>query len=457
MINKFFEVSKNNYVIIILIIVNFIVFNISSNIQINKFNKISSNTESFPKLLSSPVEMNMWSKAYEFKKKKLFSNIQDYEFRHHFLPSKVLGLYGKLSGLKFYDDKEKINLNNIHYFFLFQTIIYYFAIIFFYHKLKILKLNKTIIYFAVCFLLFEPTINQYRYTVFGETIFFSILIYIFSFLIDLPNKNLSYLFLGSLFGICYLQRSIAMFYIIVPTLAILLKFKKNSLIKIFYLGISFGSILLILGYLNYNRSNNFYVLPTQSIDNLYNFFLPAVEMKRQKINSALEIKKKLKKEKEDFAYKNNLNLNEESDRILFYKWQRDKAINTLLANKLLTMKIAIKSSLHSTLLNPTEILFSRIHGPGYYKSDLHQKTIKYRIFYSILIYFIIFLGFIYSIKNKLFYFHILLLTSMYFFVISSWVGYTRYFVPTYISLCLYFACGTYYLYCILSKMKIKNK
>ena len=137
--------------------------------------------------------------------------------------------------------------------------------------------------------------------------------------------------------------------------------------------------------------------------------------------------------------------------------KRDKAINTLLANKLLTMKIAIESSLHSTLLNPTEILFSRIHGPGYYKSDLHQKTIKYRIFYSILIYFIIFLGFIYSIKNKLFYFHILLLTSMYFFAISSWVGYTRYFVPTYISLCLYFACGTYYLYCILSKMKIKNK
>ena len=46
---------------------------------------------------------------------------------------------------------------------------------------------------------------------------------------------------------------------------------------------------------------------------------------------------------------------------------------------------------------------------------------------------------------------------MYFFVISSWVGYTRYFVPSYLSLCLYFGYGTYYLYSILKKINLDGK
>mgnify|MGYP007000426769 len=72
----------------------------------------------------------------------------------------------------------------------------------------------------------------------------------------------------------------------------------------------------------------------------------------------------------------------------------------LLNNKIITFQTALKSSLHSTLLNPTEILFRRIGGPNYYKSELHQKTIKYRIIYSLSVYILIFVGFIYTIKNK---------------------------------------------------------
>ena len=47
MFNNLFEISKNNYVIIFLIIINFVIFNISSNFQINKFNKIPSNPGNF--------------------------------------------------------------------------------------------------------------------------------------------------------------------------------------------------------------------------------------------------------------------------------------------------------------------------------------------------------------------------------------------------------------------------
>ena len=333
--------------------------------------------------------------------------------------------------------------------------MFYLSILFFYKKLKKLNLEKNIIYISICFLLFDPTINQYKYTVFGETIFFSILIFIFPFLIDLPKKKLPYIYLGVLIGICYLQRSVAIFLIIVPIIALILKFKLSSLPKIINLSISFSIILIMLGYLNFNRTNIFYVLPTQTIDNLYNYFLPGVESIKHNYNSDTEAKIKLKQEKLDFVKNNNLNLDKETDRIIWYKWQRDRALDTLLNNKILTIKVAIKSSLHSALLNPTEIISKRIYGVNYYKSDLHQKTIKFRIIYSISIYILIFICFIYTLKKKLYFPHILLLlVSLYFFLISSWVGYTRYFVPTYLSLCLYFGCGVFYLNCILKKKKI---
>ena len=73
-------------------------------------------------------------------------------------------------------------------------------------------------------------------------------------------------------------------------------------------------ILLILGYLNYNRVNIFYVLPTQTIDNLYNYFLPSVEMKRLNLKSIIDAKLKLRNEKINFAKENNLNLEKEADR-----------------------------------------------------------------------------------------------------------------------------------------------
>ncbi len=456
MLKNLSEIIKNNQFILILLIINFTIFNISSNFQINKFKDIPYDSKKLPKLVSSPVEMNLWKKGYEFKNKNLLSNIQDHEFRHHFLPSKLLGLFGKLSGLKFYDN-DKISFDGIYYFFLFQTILYYLSIIYFYKTLKNIIQNNFIIYSSVLFLLFEPTINQYRYTIFGETIFFTILIFIFSFLINLPKKNSTYLFVGLLFGICYLQRSVAMFLIIVPILILVFEFRFNSISKIINLGMSFSLILLILGYLNYNRVNIFYVLPTQTIDNLYNYFLPSVEMKRLNLKSIKDAKLKLRNEKINFAEENNLNLEKEVDRITFYQWQRNKAVNTLINNKIITFQTAIKSSLHSTLLNPTEILFGRIVGSGYYKSELHQKTIKYRIIYSLCVYILIFIGFIYTIKYKLNFPHVLLIISMYFFVISSWVGYTRYFVPSYLSLCLYFGYGTYYLYSILKRNKFRWK
>ncbi len=268
----------------------------------------------------------------------------------------------------------------------------------------------------------------------------------------MPKKNYSYFLFGLLFSVLYLQRSVAMFLIFVPITLLLLNFKQKSFFKILNLIIPFLIILILLGTLNYKRSNVFYFLPTQTIDNLYNYFLPKIDSKLSN-KSASQSKKKLMDAKNNFALDNELDLEIESDRIKFYNFQKNEAIKTILNNKLITLREAIISSMHSMLLNPVEIINTRIKGKDYYKSDLHQKYVKYRIFYSFLIYTIILIGFFYSLKKKIIAPLILLFVGTYFFIISSWVGYTRYFVPTLLSLCIYFGFGLEFIFAKIINLK----
>ena len=222
--------------------------------------------------------------------------------------------------------------------------------------------------------------------------------------LDVPlrqvNRNLlpDYIYFGFLIGIIYLQRSVAMLLILVPTLLIIFEFRKKSIIKLINLYLPFMIILLILGYLNFNRSNVFYVFPTQTIDNLYNYFLPKVLIKSENMTSN-DVKKMLKEEKIKIQVDNNLDLNIEKDKIKWYNYQRDIAVNKILNNKILTIEVAIKSSIHSILLNPTELISNRYHGKNYYKSELHKKTLNFRFIYSLLIYLSVLIGFIYCIKK----------------------------------------------------------
>ena len=104
-------------------------------------------------------------------------------------------------------------------------------------------------------------------------------------------------------------------------------------------------------------------------------------------------------------------------------------------------------------MNPVEQIFKSKYGSSYYKSDTHQKTIKYRIFYSVLLYSIILLGIITALKNKYYYTYPFLLISAYFFTISSWIGFTRYFTPVLLTLVIFFGIGSSVIY---NKIKFKN-
>ena len=272
----------------------------------------------------------------------------------------------------------------------------------------------------------EPSINQYQSTILGETIFFALIIFIFAFLIDLSNKNYFYFFYGLLIGTCFLQRSVALFLVFVPIIYIIFIYKKDSILKVLNLMIAFSLILIVLGFINFKRSQIFYFLPTQTIDTPYTYFVG-----------------KDLKEIENIIIENNLDTSIESDHIILHKEKRKIAIRKIKEDKLKYIMLFIKN-LFIQCFKPLK-LGMRVEGKDYYKSDLHRDWFFYRILYSSFIYFIIVLGFLYSIKNKLLIPNLFALLGLSVFIASGWVGYTRYWVPSFLCLSLYFSYGFFVL------------
>ncbi len=428
MVNFF---KKEKY-FIILILFSLIFSTLKINNDINKFDKYFtySDGESYHAIIRSPPEMKIWERAAEVKKEFNLKNPHPYEYRHHFLPPKILGFFGKITNMNFYDDEsEKIySSGNKFIYFIFQTILYFSSVVYLYFKLKKIKINEFVALTCTFFLLMEPTINQFQSTILAETLFFSLIIFIFSFLIDLPKNNYFYFSYGLLIGICYLQRSVALFLVLVPIIYIIYVYQKKSIFKVINLIIAFSLILIILGFINLKRSQVFYVLPTQTIDTPYTYFVGKDE-----------------KEIENIKIENNLDTKIESDNIILHKEKRKIAIRKIKDDKIKYIILFIKKSLHSTLLNPIEVRNVRIEGKNYYKSDLHKKWIPYRILYTGLIYLIIILGFWYSIKKRLLIPNLFALLGLSIFIASGWVGYTRYWVPSFLCLSMHFSYGFFVL------------
>lgn len=453
-LNKFL---KKNKIILIIFFISFITNIVNINYSIKKFDRTFnySDGDNYHGIIRTPPEIYIWKKANEFKNNFSLDNLQSSEYRYHFLPPKILALSSITFNIKFFDEND-FDTKNIRFHFIFQTLIYLLSVVYLYNRLNKINVENKVKYLTVTFLFFDPTINQFHPTIFGETIFFALIITLIGFLIKLPKNNINYFILGILISIIYLQRSVAMLLILAPILVIILKFKFNSIKKIICVLIIYLITLLILGSINYKRSNIFYFFPTQTIDNLYVYFIPKIEEQLSN-KSSKKIKTELINKKNEYVLDNKLDIFDEKDRITIYKFQRDYAFDVIFSNKVKTIKIALISSLHSMLLNPIEIYFTRLEGRNYYKGDLHQKSIKYRVAYSVVMYLIILIGFVDCLIKKRIFPHIFLIVGLYFFSISSWVGYTRYFIPTYLTLSIYFGFGLSFVITFLKKNFYKIK
>jgi hypothetical protein len=116
--------------------------------------------------------------------------------------------------------------------------------------------------------------------------------------------------------------------------------------------------------------------------------------------------------------------------------------------------------MHFILLNPFHIYSDNqfISGKVYYGSELHQKLLPYRMIYSFIIYSICLLGLFKIIKlkdKKILLF--LFISILYFFLILSWHGNTRYFLPILFYLSFFFAFGVADIYKIVKSNLLTKK
>ena len=371
------------------------------------------------------------------------------EYRRPYLPSRLFALYSFLASERLIDDKDQIIIGGKKIIFLFfQSVLFYF-LLFILYKTLINRFSKITSQICILFLGIEPTLFMYHSSFWSESIFFSLLLCFIILILrnNYSTKNL--FFLGLILGVLYLQRSVAIFFIF-PLFVYFYFNNKKFFLKSFSL-VSLGYILihLFVGYHNYIRTNIFYSTSTQAKDGFYIYLAQIIESKNTKITEAHAFKK-LHKKKYDWVNDNNINLNLESDRLLFYDYQKKEAINIMLKNPINTLLAITEKSVHFYVIDPlTHVFYFHRwnYDDGYfYKSEAHQKWIIPRILYSIFIYFFCILGFVIMLREKrnkdflLF----LILSIIYFSLVQSWYGGTRYFAPILIFLSFLFAHGFSY-------------
>ena len=119
---------------------------------------------------------------------------------------------------------------------------------------------------------------------------------------------------------------------------------------------------------------------------------------------------------------NNFNLNIERDKINFLNQIRNKSIENIFKNKIVTIKILSKNYFHSVLLNPVQVYYASKYQKwiDYKNSDDHSFWLKLRIIITFIFFCFTTLGFYLSFRvldHKLNMF--LILSCLYFF--WSWL------------------------------------
>lgn len=445
--------KKNLFLIIILLGLFLSIFN--NFYQISKYDRyeISTDEKENHSMIKGDI-IDYWSEGQKIKTdiqsgKNYFET--GGEYRRPYLPSRIVFLFTSLFKKNFIEnDKEKkVNIDKKKIFFLiFQSILYFTSIIFLINILKQFFPNKITIF--ICFFLcFEPTIFFFHSSFWSESIFFSLQIFVIGLIFYLdknPNKILVYLCLGILIGFLYLQRSVAIFYFFIILLFFLFNVKKNykGILSLF-LGYIF--ILILLGFHNYKRADVFYITSTQAKDGFYYYFVPQILADKNKSSYSIE-KKKLDEVVKKWIDKNNLDLNNEKDKIKYYNYQSKIAFKKIFENYDFAIKLWIKKTVHFLVIDPLSHVYyfhkyeyKSKPEYNYYKSKDHQKWILPRIFYTLFIYIVSFFCLFNTNVLPKKYLFLFILSTIYFTLVQSWIGNTRYFSPNLIYISFLFSFG----------------
>ena len=95
--------------------------------------------------------------------------------------------------------------------------------------------------------------------------------------------------MGLLLGVLYLQRSVAIFYIIPVLVLFYFKDRYNIMRSILFISLGYIVIHLLVGFHNYKRVGIFYSTSTQAKDGFYIYLAPNILANKLSINSETEL------------------------------------------------------------------------------------------------------------------------------------------------------------------------
>ena len=281
-----------------------------------------------------------------------------------------------------------------------------------------------------------------------ESIYFGLLILLFSLLVNFNKSYKYHLIIGLIIGVMYLQRSVAL-YLLFPIIIYYIFYLKRLSIfikSIFFIIIGQIIILSLLGYSNYQRSEIFYITPKQTKQTMWYYLTDSI-VAVAKQDDIVYAHKTRKNDAEQWIKENKINLEDERDRLKLYSYYQSYFFKTFKEYPVISLKIVIWKSLQSSILDPG-MVYSTIKSDNsinrYWENSLFGFTEK--IIYSLIIYSISTLGAI-SYFNKKEYLipSLFIMFGLYHIAILGWVGVSRYSVPSIVCISLLFAKGVLYI------------
>ena len=431
-------------------LITIIILGITFSILYSLFNlKYFDKNQDLNKHLMIRGDINLiWQESYEFKEDLLEKNKiigAGKEYTRTFLPSKILSIFFIIFDEKLYQDYEKkiVAIGGKFKFLLFQVILYYIALLFFYKNLIKFYKDENLSLFTVSFLALDPNIIQWHSTFWTESIFFSLQLILMSMIINEKKSYINFFIIGILLGICFLQKTVAIFLIFFVIIYQIFNEKEKRILKNLIMISGFAVILGFLTFDNFKKTGIGYIMPTQT--KFAHYFYIAKRIVTENEGNI----ERLKKEEEKWKTKNQYIENNFKSNYEYYNFLQFQASQIMLENKIQTIKIYFRNTLSHFILNPFQTYYWHKYNDQLFENQefhLSEEAKNYfyiKLLYSFVVYSIIILGLfkIYTEKFKINFHIMILMFVLYFIFMLGWVGNSRYFMPSMIFLSVFFGNG----------------
>lgn len=430
--------------------------------NINKFDNIKQNYNDkyFNQLLYADLGPT-WIIADKFKKRldngdSFFNALPAYE--RFLLPSIIVGLYYHIINEEITETRENKQIvikedNYKIYLLLLQILFFYLSIILLSKEVfkKFSEFKSKIIILLLCL---EPSLLQWHSSFWSESIFISFMIIVFYLLLKNSKKFFPNLLVGLLVGLMFAQRSVSFLYILPIILFYIFTF-KIELKPIFFLLLGYLSIISLVGYNNYKKTDTFFLIPTtMTYYGYYHYFAADIFANRNKI-SISDAQEVLDKNEKNWLIDNKINLENTKDKVKTINFRNKFFLEEIIKNPVYTFKLYLRRVIKTSVLMPfwvnNHYYFDRtnpeaISDPKKYYNKNFLYNLPYTIIFHafsltgiLLILRKIFLKKKYDFISKFYIFN--LLSISYFLFISGFWGNPKYFTPCIISLYFFFTEG----------------